>query len=37
MKDEQKNNNKTMAGFGILMTIIAIFSVYAIIAYHGAV
>ena len=37
MTSEQKNNNKAMAGFGILMTSIAIFSVYAIIVYHGMV
>lgn len=37
MKNEQKSNNKAMAGFGVLITTVAVFSVYAIMAYNGLV
>lgn len=37
MTSEQKNTNKIMAGFVILIAIVAIFTSYAVMAYTGLV
>ena len=37
MENDQKSDCKSMAGFVILITIVAIFTSYAVLAYTGLV